>query len=39
MAVRAKISLTAKVGKFGDGMVGTEEKKEAVRVNFGYFVI
>lgn len=39
MAVRAKISLTAEVGTFGDDMVGTKEKKEAVSVNFGYFVI
>lgn len=39
MAVRPKISLTANVGEFGDGMVGTEEKKEEVSVNFGYFVI
>lgn len=37
MAVRMKFSLTANVGKIADDMVGTEEKREAVRVNFGHF--
>lgn len=38
MAVRAKSSITAKVVKIGDYLMGTEEKKEAVRVNFGHLV-